>query len=157
MTEPQHLADTIRRAYEGEAWHGPSLSEILEGVDAVMASKKLGDAHTIWELTLHITAWLDIVRRRVEGEVLGDHNLTWEDNWPPAPGEVTEARWDDAKAGVRDASERLMHTVAAFPHKRLEETVAGKDYTYSVMLHGAAQHALYHGGQIALLKRMLEK
>lgn len=157
MTEPQNLADTIRRAYEGDAWHGPSLSEILEGVDAVMASTKLGDVHTIWELTLHITAWLNIVRRRVEGEVLGDHNLTWEDNWPPSPSEVTEARWDEAKAGLSKASEDLITTVAEFPQERLEELAPGKDYAYSVMLHGAAQHALYHGGQIALLKRLLEK
>ena len=58
----ERLADTIRRAYEGEAWHGPSLSEVLEGIDAVAAAIKRGDAHTIWELTLHITAWLEIVR-----------------------------------------------------------------------------------------------
>src|SRR4051812_24265041 len=40
VTELQRLADTIRRAYEGDAWHGPSLSEVLEGVDAVRASTK---------------------------------------------------------------------------------------------------------------------
>jgi len=155
MTEPQHLADTLRRAYEGDAWHGPSLSEIMEGIDAVKASTKFGDAHTIWELTLHIASWLNIVRRRMEGEVLGDSNLTMQDDWPPAPHEVTDARWHATREALREASDKLVSTVAAFPEKQLDEMVPAKDYTYSVMLHGAAQHALYHGGQIALLKKLL--
>jgi hypothetical protein len=31
--------------------------------------------------------------------------------------------------------------------------VPGKPYDIRFMLHGAAQHAAYHGGQIALLKK----
>jgi hypothetical protein len=154
MTEQTRLADSILRAYEGDAWHGPSLSEVLEGVDAVAASMKRGDAHTIWELTLHITAWLDIVRRRLGGEKLDDTNLTITDDWPPAPKEVTEARWSESKEAVGVASHRLAKVVAEFPEARLDAQVPGKDYSYSVMLHGAAQHALYHAGQIALLKKL---
>ncbi len=154
MTELERLADTIRRAYEGEAWHGPSLSEVLEGIDAVAAATKRGDAHTIWELTLHITSWLDIVRRRLEGEKLDDSNLTITDDWPPAPKQVTEATWQNAKEAVGRASHRLIKVVAAFPEAKLDQQVPGKDYSYSVMLHGAAQHALYHAGQIAILKRL---
>ena len=154
MTELVRLADTIRRAYEGDAWHGPSLSEVLEGIDAVAAATKRGDAHTIWELTLHITSWLDIVRRRLEGEKLDDSNLTITDDWPPAPKQVTEAIWQEAKDAVGHASHRLMAVVAAFPEQKLDQQVPGKDYSYSVMLHGAAQHALYHAGQIAMLKKL---
>jgi uncharacterized damage-inducible protein DinB len=153
MTEQTRLADTILRAYEGEAWHGPSLTEVLEGVDAMQASTKKGDAHTIWELTLHITAWLDIVRRRLEGERLDDTNLTITDDWPPAPKEVTEAKWSEAKDAVGTAAHRLATVVAEFPEAKLDAQVPGKDYSYSVMLHGAAQHALYHAGQIAVLKK----
>jgi uncharacterized damage-inducible protein DinB len=154
MTELQHLTDTIRRAYEGDAWHGPSLSEVLEGIDAVRASEKIGDAHTIWELTLHITAWLDIVRRRLEGEKLDDSNLTMRDDWPPAPKEVTEAKWAETKDALEQASRKLLETVKSFPESKLEDQVLGRDYSYSVMLHGAAQHSLYHAGQISLLKKI---
>jgi hypothetical protein len=154
MNELERLADTIRRAYEGEAWHGPSLSEVLEGIDAVAAATKRGDAHTIWELTLHITAWLEIVRRRLEGEKLDDSNLTITDDWPTAPKQVTEAIWQETKEAVGRASDQLMTVVANFPEQKLDQIVPGKDYSYSVMLHGAAQHALYHAGQIAILKKL---
>jgi len=34
--------------------------------------------------------------------------------------------------------------------------VPGLDYSVSNLLHGVIEHATYHGGQIALLKRALE-
>jgi hypothetical protein len=40
------------------------------------------------------------------------------------------------------------------PESRLAEQVPGKDYDFYHMLHGAVQHALYHAGQIALLKKV---
>jgi len=37
---------------------------------------------------------------------------------------------------------------------RLAEKVAGLDYTVAVLLHGVIEHGTYHGGQIAILKRL---
>ena len=45
--------------------------------------------------------------------------------------------------------------VGGLEPSKLDETVPGKDYPVSVMLHGTAQHYAYHAGQIALLKRLL--
>lgn len=168
MTEQEHLADSIRRSHEGDAWHGPALSEILEGVTAERASKRVGDAHTIWELTLHIIAWTDIVRRRLEGERLTDDNMTWEDNWPPVP-ESTEENWKRTVNRAADANRRLWQRVIAFGGEKLDapvhgenfvasvldSNVPGKEYTYAVMVHGVAQHTLYHAGQIAVLKKLI--
>ena len=46
--------------------------------------------------------------------------------------------------------------LAAFPEARLTERVPGKKeahHTFYYMLHGVAQHELYHAGQMALLKK----
>ena len=40
MSESARLADEIRRAFDGEAWHGDSLMEILAGVNAKTAAAK---------------------------------------------------------------------------------------------------------------------
>jgi hypothetical protein len=40
---------------------------------------------------------------------------------------------------------------------RLNEPVPGKDYDLRFMLTGAVQHAAYHGGQIALLKKLQDR
>jgi hypothetical protein len=47
----------------------------------------------------------------------------------------------------------LLETVSMLPESRLYDPVPGKDYHLLFMLLGTVQHAAYHGGQIALLKR----
>jgi hypothetical protein len=47
----------------------------------------------------------------------------------------------------------LVKTVAALPKSRLLDQVPGKKYDFYHMLHGIAQHELYHAGQIAILKK----
>ncbi len=155
MNEQQHLADTIRRACDGDAWHGPALTELLAEVNAASAGAKTSNAHSIWELTLHIMAWFDIARRRMEGEVLGDHNLTASDDWPPLPADMSESRWQETHTALVEAAHRVADAVADFPAPKLGEKVPSRDYTYAVMLHGIAQHALYHAGQIALLRKQI--
>ena len=40
MSETARLADQIRRAFEGDAWHGDSIKELLTGVTAETAAAK---------------------------------------------------------------------------------------------------------------------
>ena len=68
MTETFRLADQIRRAFEGNAWHGDSILELLSDVNAkTAAARPIKDAHTIWEVLLHIAAWDDVATRRIRG------------------------------------------------------------------------------------------
>ena len=44
MSETALIADQLRRAFYGEAWHGDSLFEILKGVGAERAAERTGTA-----------------------------------------------------------------------------------------------------------------
>jgi uncharacterized damage-inducible protein DinB len=153
MSETTRIADQLRRAFHGDAWHGDSLLEILDGVTAAQASARpIPHAHTIWELVLHIAAWDGAVRRRLGGEAL---ELSDEQNFPPVR-DTSEAAWRKGVDRVRQVHDELMRAVSEFPDARLDERVPGKQgahYTYYYMLHGVAQHEAYHAGQIALLKK----
>ena len=71
MTECSRLADQIRRAFDGEAWHGDALVEVLSNVSAAQAAARpIKNAHTIWEIVLHIAAWDRAVLRRIGGAVV---------------------------------------------------------------------------------------
>lgn len=60
MSKSGQIADELRRAFYGEAWHGDSLFEILRGVTAAQAAARpITNAHSIWELVLHISAWME--------------------------------------------------------------------------------------------------
>src|ERR1035438_10207490 len=93
MTERARIADQLRRAFEGEAWHGDSVFEILEGVTAAQAaSRPIAGAHTIWELVLHIAAWDGAALRRLGGVAA---ELSDAQNFPvitDARGEGTDPR-----------------------------------------------------------------
>jgi len=153
MSEAARIADQLRRTFEGGAWHGDSLFEILEGVTGAQASSRsIPGAHTIWELVLHITAWDGAVRRRLGGPAVA---LSEAENFPPV-ADASEAAWRKTLAEMRRVHEELVAAVTAFPDSRLEEIVPGMErthYTFYYMLHGVAQHELYHAGQIALLKK----
>jgi uncharacterized damage-inducible protein DinB len=68
-SEAARIADQLRRAFDGSAWHGPALLELLEDVNAATAAAKpLAKVHSIWELVLHIAVWDGVALRRLSGE-----------------------------------------------------------------------------------------
>lgn len=151
MTEIERIADQLRRAHEGEAWHGPALNEILKGVTAEAAARRpIASAHSIWEIVLHVGVWESVVRRRLSGEVIGD--LPPEQDWP-AVHETSEGAWKQALAALDRGHAELQKAVMRITDRQLAEPVPGPEYTVYFMLHGTVQHALYHAGQIALLKK----
>lgn len=151
MLEAARIAEELRLAFEGEAWHGPALLEILAGVNATAAAARpLTEAHCIWELALHITAWEKVLLRRIAGEAV---QLTDEENFPVVH-DRNENAWQGALARLKETHEELIDSVKNLPDSRLTEIVPGKEYNFYHMLHGGAQHIAYHGGQISLLKKM---
>jgi uncharacterized damage-inducible protein DinB len=153
MSETARLADQIRRAFEGEAWHGDSLLELLSSVNAgTAAAKPIKNAHSIWELVLHIAAWDGAALRRTGGQAV---TLSDEQNFPPVR-DNSEAAWHKALEDTKHTHNELIKAVAAFPDSRLQEQVPGKTqdyYNFFYLFSGIVQHEIYHAGQIALLKK----
>ena len=148
-TDIERIADQLERAFEGNAWHGPPVMEVLRGIGANEASARLfPGTHTVREIVAHIAAWKRIVTRRIAGEVV---KPTSAQDWPPPRGS-----WADAVSELRRAHRGLMKAVRKLPAARLRATVPGKDHNFYVSLHGMVQHDLYHAGQIALLKKALQ-
>ena len=144
------IADQLRRAFYGEAWHGPAVIELLADVDAATAAAKpIANAHSIWELVLHIAAWDHAAMVRLGGEKF---QLTGLDNFPPVL-KTMQAAWRKTVAETKRTHDRLVKTVAGLSDSRLRDRVPGKRYDFYHMLHGIAQHELYHAGQIAILKK----
>jgi len=149
--EVERIADQLRRAFEGNAWHGPALSEILSDVTSEQAAKKpLCAAHSIWEIVLHIAVWESAVRRRLVGEVIDE--LPPEEDWPPVK-DTSENAWQSILESLKQGNRQLQQAISEFRDERLSEPVPAKGYSMYVMLHGVVQHDLYHAGQIAILKK----
>ena len=154
MTEIERILDQLKRAYEGNAWHGPSVREALADVTASQAhARPLANAHSIWELVHHIAVWEGAGRRRLEGDRAAI-DISSPDDWPPAD-DVSEAAWEQAKAALDRGHEALREAIARVDEARLDEPILEGMSTVYVTLHGVIQHDLYHAGQIAMLKKAL--
>ena len=149
--ETKRIASQLRRSYEGPAWHGPALRELLEGVTAEhAAAKPVPGVHSVWELVLHIDAWERQALTTLEGETY--ESMTGDADWPPVRDTTAEA-WKDALERLGSTTSKLVQAVRLTDEAKLDEIVAGKEFNYYFLLHGVVQHNLYHAGQIALLKR----
>jgi hypothetical protein len=146
--ECSRIADQVRCAFGGDAWHGPALNEILEGVTAAQArTRPLKAGHTIWELVLHTDVYIVAALEAVNGIPMPRIYGT-ELDWPEPGGE-----WNDATDRVLGHAEDLAAAISSFSDERLQEIVPGRGYDFYHLFHGVVQHSLYHGGQIAMLKR----
>lgn len=150
MSECERIADQLRRAFEGSAWHGPSLLELLKDVNAEAASSKpIANVHSIWELLLHVEAWDRAGIVRLSGEKC---QLKGEDNFPSVR-KPTESVWRATVTQAKRTHDQLVRMVQGLPDTRLRDRVPGKKYDFYHLLHGIAQHELYHAGQMAILKK----
>jgi uncharacterized damage-inducible protein DinB len=149
-SEARRIADQLRRAFYGDAWHGPALLNLLEDVDAgTAAARPIPNVHSIWELVLHVAVWDRVACRRLSGE---KWQPTGDANFPPVT-KANVAAWRKAVAETKRGHDFFVKTVAALSDSRLRDRVPGKRYDFYHMLHGLAQHELYHAGQIAILKK----
>jgi uncharacterized damage-inducible protein DinB len=152
MSERQRILDLMDRAYRAKAWHGPAMMEVLDGVGAGLAARRVKrGVHSIWELVEHVASWNEIVAERLDGRT---PQVTPALNFPPVT-RTTPAAWQATRRRLARTQSRLRRTVARFPIAKLGRRRPKVDYTWSVLIHGVIQHQLYHAGQIALLRRAL--
>jgi uncharacterized damage-inducible protein DinB len=153
QAELSRLEEQLRWALEGEAWHGPSVLEALEGVSAEQAvAHAIAGAHSIWELVLHLCGTYDLVLRRLGGD---GRQMTEAEDWPAVP-ETSAENWSNAISVLKQLNEELRQAVRSFPAERLDQPLVPEaPYTASTQFIGVTQHNLYHAGQMALLKKAL--
>ena len=149
MRPTERLLDQLNRAYGGEAWHGPALRNLLDGVtDEQAKSHPIRGAHSILELVVHVGTWNDVVARRVAGTVVDGNSV---DDW----ADVTKISWKSAVERLERAQSKLSDAVARLSNDDLEQPLAGEKRSKFNEIAGVLQHTVYHSGQIALLKKAL--
>ncbi len=154
IPETLRLADQLALAFEGGAWHGPSLGEVLRSVSApVAAAHPVPGAHSIWELALHLHMVQNLVLQRLEGDpVPFDESAAW----PPQPGEPTGGAWEAMVARITAGERRLREVVLGMNPARIDDLAMPGGDTIFVTIQGHLQHNLWHAGQMALLRRAAE-
>ena len=155
MTDPKDLARLVRQTVSGPMWHGPSITEALEGLTYVAAnSRPIAGAHSVWELALHIAAWADIARTRLGDRALPDPPRSRD--WPPVPA-PSPSSWRQTVEQIGSAYDALATHLEWMKPEDLQRIVPGRDYTVETMIRGVIEHGVYHAGQVAILRKALVK
>ena len=150
MSEVKFLRDQIATTFKGDSWHGPNLVRTLDGIDYDQAMQRpLGEKHTIWELTDHISFWMEEVWKSVRDHAVlnPDKKKDW------AEMGATSEEWAQSVNRLEAAVNMTLDALAEWSDGDLYKTVPGTRYTFKQMLHGIVHHNLYHAGQINLLKK----
>lgn len=153
-TEIQLVLEQVRRSYEGDAWHGPSVSEALRGVDVAMATARAAPGvHTIAELTAHLEFTQQVVLERLEGR---GRLTSDEESWPAVLHPLCDAEWWALRRRLHDGASALEKAISAFPSERLDGPLMEGGSSAINNLLGHAQHNAYHAGQIMLIRKLMQ-
>ena len=153
-TESNRISNALASAISGEAWYGDSLRKILDNVTAQQSqARPIANAHTIWELVLHVEVWVKFCQSAIEGvPIPAWATMAKEQDWPLVNDRSDQA-WKQAVSSFFATHLKLVETLKTFSDDRLDATVPGRTYNFYHLFQGMIQHAVYHGGQIALLKK----
>ncbi len=142
----------LKGSFEAEGWHGPAVLENLRGLSSLSGGlKPRGAHHSIHELVDHIEYW----------EAVGVHYL--EKGRPPRrlrrDWAIPRSSFSASLRRLKATHKRLLRAISGLKDDDLRRTVritTGERVPLARVLHGLAAHAAYHGGQIGLLRTVVE-
>ena len=139
------------------AWHGaPTPLGVLRGVSPATAMwRPVPRMVCIREITVHIAFWENSVANRLSGASNRLPYRMGKPGWLLPSDELTREQWKEDRRILAETHGRLVASVEAFDPERLDRP-PGKQTGRAAIeyIHGVAEHSLYHGGQIKMLKRL---
>lgn len=151
--EIKRIAKILKHVYAAEAWHGPSVKEVLADVTPELAVKRLSPRlHNIAELVIHLTNWRTFTLEKLTGSLTYDIILNSEADWSVV-NELTNEHWQEMLDNLEDTQTELLEIVEKFSPQKINDIVPGRRYSFYILLHGIIQHDIYHSGQMAQIKK----
>lgn len=145
------LARTLEEGYGAGAWHGPDLKAAISDVSPELAFwRPAAERHSIAEIALHHAYHAHNVKSRLTGEPASPF-LVAGDDWFALPT-ASDLTWPQIQALVESGQKQLVDTVRAIGDGRASSPL-GPSELFDIVL-GITCHAVYHAGQIQLLKRL---
>jgi hypothetical protein len=141
----------LLQGYGPGAWHGPDMKAALDDVAPELAFwRPAPERHSIAEIALHHAYTVRSVRGKLSGAPAEPFPLDGED-WFAVTGK-TRPGWPEIRELVDGEQRRLASLVEEIGAGRVRSPLADGDRFELVL--GITCHAVYHAGQVQLLKRL---
>lgn len=154
MSISKNIAKHFKEVFLGGNWTTSNLKSQLEDVTFSEALHQIEGFNNIATLTNHLSYYIPVLRK-----VLESQPLVAKDEWSFAHPEFTsEAEWQAYKEQIWHEVEVCCKLIEALPeHIYWEDFTDSKYGIYYRNIHGIIEHAHYHLGQIAWMKKMIRK
>jgi len=153
--EIQSIIRNLENTLDGEPWYGRPVYVILREVDESKASiKPIENSHSMIELLYHMLTWAEFTLKRIENDNINDlaafEKLDWRQIDPQIHG------WEEGLSAFIATHQQIIAILQTKNDEFLKEIVDYRKYNFRFLLNGLIQHNIYHIGQIAYLKKLLD-
>lgn len=154
--EIQTIIKSLESVNSGEPWFGRAVYEILEEIDPAIVFIKPGNTeHSLIELLYHMITWADFTLKRLEKDTINDLAAAEALDWRVINPNVHS--WKKGVTIFKATHKKIIAQLKKKEDSFLKEKVDYRNYDFQFLLNGLLQHNIYHLGQIAYLKKMLQK
>ena len=149
--DPRVMSRILEEGYGTGAWHGPDLKAAVDDVtDELAFWRPSAGRHNIAEITLHHAWYARSVRGQLSGLPLEPFVIEGED-WFSLPNQTTLS-WTQIRSALDSEQLRLAAVIAGIADGRAQRSLISGERLDLVL--GITCHAIYHAGQIQLIKKL---
>lgn len=149
------IAEQMKDAFEGDPWFGRNAKALLNEVDEVTAFEKPNGQHSIVELVWHMINWREFAISRFKKHAAHDLHYFEANDWRVLD-HSDKSLWQQGLQRLQHTQDELLQTVKEQTDELLNQNVEERKYSFRKLLQGILQHDIYHLGQIAYIKKLLE-
>ena len=155
MNEIERVVANAADCFDGKPWYGTSTMSIIDMVSYSQVNiRPEGFSKSIAGLLRHMIAWRVFTIKRLRG--LADFTIDAKsaENWNSS--NVSEKEWKGLLKLLNKSQVALVDAFESLEIDNLTEGVPGSNYNKDYLIRGIVQHDVYHLGQIAVLKDIIE-
>lgn len=142
----------LEQGFGKGAWHGPDLAAAIAGVSPDLAlHRPASGRHNIAEITLHHAWCIHSVVGSLTGEPEAPFPIDGEDWFEVGP--ERGPGWEEVRSILEARQARLLEVVEGTARVEIASSLSEQE-RFGLVL-GVTCHAVYHAGQIQLVKRLL--
>jgi len=147
-----HIAQHVLDVHRGDNWTEVNIQNTLQDVLLHEATTITpASPNSIAMLLHHLTFYNEIVLQRL----LDIYTAIPQSNGFEIPALDSEEDWQRLQHRNLQSANALAEGILQFPEQRLFELTANGKTTFYKNLHGIAEHAHYHLGQMVILKKLI--
>jgi len=152
--ELQSIVSNLERVNTGTPWYGRPVFEILDEIDPAIVYKKPNKQHSLADLLYHMITWADFSLQRIKGDKEKDMAAFEKLDWRKIDPKVHT--WEKGLKEFKKIHKEIVELLNQKDDAFLKEVVDYRNYNFRFLLNGLIQHNIYHLGQVAYVKKLLE-